>query len=294
MSRRTLLLVSLLLVSSVIAPVALAKPGGVPGKPTGEDKAPGHPGCLPGDALENDDVRIWFHGSKSFVKVFDKVHGGHYQFKSSALYELDSEGTPVAKLNLERAAPQHSTCEVTEDETFVNVTFEVTEEVRAATGGSVGEATVLFKYKFNKSALGAKFDLIVEDWPWAEEATSHELAYDLSVTAGELTLESADNGVGIRNETGTVGFVEWAENATVTYENGTEAEANVTSEATGDEHHLDIRLTFTEVEGGYVHLFMDPWLYVGDYLIVAGHLIGLARFEELLPPALSRPVRGLL
>jgi hypothetical protein len=254
----------------------------------------GKPACHPGQTFENDDVAVWFHGMKSFVQVTDKASNGTYGFKSSALEERDAGDAAVRTMNLERAYPKTSTCSISEDDNFVNMSIAVTDTVRAATGGDVGNATVTLAYHFNKTGLGVKFDLLVDGWPWADGA-GDGLAYTFGIEAENLTLEAADNGVGVRDSDGqSVGYVDWAANATARYADGTEQEANVTSTETGDNATMAVTLAFTNVTGGYSGLEMDPWMGVGDYLIVAGHLVPLQPVEALLPAPAQRAVRGLL
>lgn len=254
--------------------------------------------CKPGVAFENDEVRIWWHAKKPMLHILDKntsSGAGQYDYKSDALVELDADGNAVSSMNLHRAHPDASVCTVEEDEEFVNLTLTWTDVVKGTTGGPIGESTVTFAYHFNKSAYGAKFDLIVNDWPWAEDAEDHTFAYDFGMLANHLELEPAENGVGVKDENGqSQGYVEWAENATATYEDGSEDEANVTASWEGDAHKLDLRLEFEGVEGGYVELYYDPWMGIGDYVIVLGRLIGLAPVEQALPPAVGRALRDLL
>jgi len=251
--------------------------------PFGTAPAAGNAGCKPSEVLENDQVAIWFQGKKEFVKVEDKADNGSYFYKSGDIAEL-SDGAPVRVMNLEQAFPQSSSCEVASDDSFVNITIHVVGTVRDAAGGPVGEASVTFVNHFNRSSLGSKFDLRVDSWPWAANSAGHVLAYDLQLTAGDLTLQPADNGVGIVNGAGDqVGYVEWAPNATAAYTDGTQQEANVTSSSTGSEHELAVQLRFDNVRAGYTGLEMDPWFGVGNYLIVAGHLVGLADLEAAAP-----------
>ncbi len=256
------------------------------------------PECKPDTVFSNEEVKIWFHSMTGFIRITDfntSAGQGSYSYKQKAIVELDDAGEPLRTMSLNRAFPGTSACVIEESEEFVNMTLTVTDTVKNVRGGRAGEATATLVYHFNKTAYGAKFDLFVEDWPWAAGAADHELAYDFRVHTGDLRLREASNGIGIEDESGQKqGYVEWAENATVTYEDGSTAEANVTSEYEGDEHTLDVRLTFTDVDGGYVDLAYDPWMGIGDWIIVANRLIGLAFLEERLPAGAGRTVRSLL
>jgi len=264
---------------ALLAPLAWA--------PSGDDGF-----CLPGSAFENDQVRIWFQGMKGFVQVHDKARDAMYFFQSERVVELDADGHDARVMSLQNAAPKGSACSVTEDPDGVTLRITTTDTVREGTGGPLGEATVTLAYHFNATALGAKFDLVVQDWPWA--SADDTLVYDLHMVAGNLALEPAENGVGVRDEDGTaVGYVDWAANATVTYADGSQAEAVVQSGSTGSSDSLDVRLAFTNVAGGYATLDMDPWMGIGDYVIVGGVLIGLGPVEQTLPPEAYHLVRGV-
>lgn len=254
-----------------------------PGPPTD----PGAPDCGPSFVAENDDVRLWFHGTKAFVKTFVKDEDGNglegmYETTSEAIVERDDNAT-VAELNLERAYPQSSTCTVEENGTHVNITYEVTDAaVRepGEDGALLGTADVTFAYRFNKSADGAKFDVVIEDWPWQGDG---ELAYDFDVDADGFTIEAAENGVGFRDAEGDAeGFISWAPNATARYEDGHEEEAIVDSTTQVDGSHADIRLRYTNVTEGYVELVHDPWLGTGAYVIVGPLLIPVAQVDDVV------------
>lgn len=255
---------------------------------------PGQPGCLPGDALENENVRIWFQGLKGHVKVFDnssEEEEGLYTYNTGAVVETDADGNPVAEMNLGRAFPQTSDCEVEETEEYVNLTLTITDNVRETNGGFIGEATVTFAYNFNKSENGAKFDLDIVDWPWQADG---ELNYEFTVQS-TWEMEVAENGIGFENETGEdKGHIEWAENATVTYENGTQDESDVVADWNQTEGKVDVSLAFTNVTAGYVELEYDPWASMGDWIIILDRLYSLDALEAVLPSGLYRTVRGLI
>ncbi|HEV8361731.1 MAG TPA: hypothetical protein VGR28_14875 [Candidatus Thermoplasmatota archaeon] len=283
LARSTALAVACGLLLTLAAPAAVA-PGSA--KVASVSEPSGGPACLPGEAFENDEVRLWFQGLKAHVVVEDKREGASYVYQSAWLAELAADGTELRTMHIGHAFPHESTCSVTETEDGVVLSITITEDVREAQGGSVGLGTVELRYAFNASGLGTKFDLVVHAWPWADGAADHVLAYDFDVASAQLTMESADNGIGLRNSTGDkTGYVEWARNATATYDDSSQAEANVTSTSEGTDHERHVRLTFANVAGGYAGLLLDPWVGLGDWIIVAGQLIGLGPAEGLLPDA---------
>jgi hypothetical protein len=255
---------------------------------------PGQPGCLPGNALENDNVRIWFHGFKGFVKVFDRTNGEDellYAYTTGAVWETDGEGAQVAHMKLDRAFPQWSACEIEETEGHVNMTLVIDAVVRDPQGGFLGESTATFAYKFNKTANGAKFDVIVDDWPWQSNGT---MSYGFTVKS-DANMTVASNGIGFTNETGEPrGHIEWAMNATARYDDGSEQEATVVSDAQQSDGKVDIALEFTNVTAGYVQLDYDPWASMGDWIIILDRLISLDSLEQAVPLGLYRTVRNLV
>ncbi len=262
----------------------------------GNAQAAGHPACLPGDVVDNDDVRIWFHGAKFQLQLFKKNVStgsvdGMYQYKSMEISEVASDNTTLATLKLENAEPQSSTCTVEEQGEWVNVTYTSSETVRATDDGSafVGEATVELVYHFNKTDSSAKFDLNVQDWPW--QGDDSELSYGFDV-ASEWLIEPAENGLGFRDaDTGEPeAFVEWALNATASYDDGHDETAIVESTTTGSAHATSTSLQFTNVTAGYSELDYDPRIAAGPYVIVANILIPLADLPEIL----ERVVRQLV
>lgn len=246
---------------------------------TAKEENVGDPACDPGAVVDNEDLRIWFHGKKGQLQVFKKNDSddgidGKYQYKQMAIVERDGNET-VAELLLEDAEPMSSSCTVERSGDWVNVTYNVTD--RIVTPGDDGPdtetATVGFVYHFNTNSSEAKFDLVVEDWAWQSDG---ELAYDFEVTS-DWEIERAENGLGFRdNETGErEAFIRWAPNATAEYEDGHEEQANVTSSIEGGDHHVDVRLRFTDASPGYVKLTYDPTVAVGPYLIVADVLVAV-------------------
>lgn len=256
--------------------------------------------CRPGNVFQNEDVRIWFHGSKGFVKVFDTNgtddEGTHYQYKTIAVQERVVNGSAVhAWMNLERAYPQSSTCTVEETNEWVNMTITITDRVQPGAGGegpTLGDATVTFSYNFNKTANGAKFDLQVDSWPWQQPDT--ELAYTFDVHVAGGSIESAENGVGFRDSNNmSQGYITWAANATAHYDDGHNETALVDSDTAIDGDTARIDLRFTNVTAGYESLVYDPWIGVGEYIIVGGILVGLAPIEEILPRGVMSLLRSL-
>lgn len=260
--------------------------------------AVGPTSCKPGNVFENEDMRIWFHGKKGFVKVYDTSGsegdgGDHYAYHTGEIVETDADGARVARMNLERAYPQTSGCVIEETDAWVNMTLTVTDDVKGE-GGDLGEATVTFVYHYNKTARGAKFDLFVDAWPW--QSADGELSYAFDVETSNGTVETAENGVGFRDSEGaSQGYIEWAPNATARYADGHEEMAIVDGEASGNgTGRAQVVLRFTNVTAGYDALEYDPWVGVGEYVIVAGRLVGLAPVEALLPRGVTGLLRALL
>lgn len=284
MRRRRATVLALLLVTTALAPLtAVSAPG---------DGNVGDPACDPSAVVDNDDLRIWFHGKKGQLKVFKKNEtsdsiDGKYQYKQLGITELDDENETVARLTLEDAEPMDSTCDVTREGDWVNVTYNVTDTVHtvADDGPDSESAQVGFAYHFNKNSSEAKFDLDVRDWPWHAEG---ELAYDFEVTS-DWVIERAENGLGFQdNETGErEAFVEWAANATAKYDDGHEEEAVVNSTIEGGDHHVTVDLQFTEASAGYSELIYDPTVAVGPYIIVADVLIAVPKPVERLRTGLG-------
>ncbi len=271
-----------------------ATPDGLPDAPGLQN---GPPDCLPGTVMENENVEIWFQGLKGHVKVFDNTDDNKthlYSYNTGAVVEEDDNGTPVSEFDLGRAHPHESECEVEETEDHMNLTFTVTTAVDNLQGsGSPGDATVTFAYNFNKSANGAKFDLIVEDWPW--QTNDGLLKYEFTVNSPQ-NMTVAENGIGFSdNTTGEPkGHLEWASNATARYENGTEEESIVESDTNQTGDKVDVGLRFTNVTAGYEELDYDPWASMGDWIIIANVLISLDPIEALVPLDLYRQVRNLV
>jgi len=261
---------------------------------------PAHAGqpssCKPGEVFANEEVSIWFHGKKGFVKVFDTNESSQeqhvYDYKTGRLTELGADNMTLASMNLERAYPQTSGCEIVETNEFVNMSITITDDVKPGQGhgSSVGEATVTFAYHFNKSSQGAKFDLFVENWPW--QSADSELAYAFSVHAPNGNIEAAENGVGFSNESGAPrGYIEWAPNATAFYDDGHNETALVDGETEVSGNTAEVVLRFTNVTAGYSYLEYDPFVGVGPYVIIAGVLVGLAPAAPALK--LARELLGL-
>jgi hypothetical protein len=276
----------LLLVTAAIPAMAAGPPEG-PGPP---DDA--HSACLPGDVVDNEDIRIWFHGAKFQLKLFKKNESteqidGEYQYKSTEIAEQDEEGDDVAELKLENANPQNSECEVEESGNFTNVTCTAVEPLRSTDGqgGTVGDATVEFVYHFNESDESAKFELNVQEWPWQSNETG--LAYEFDVTS-DWVIEPAENGLGFRDEetNESEAFIEWAQNATARYEDGHNETAVVDASTTGSDHHTTT-LRFTNVTSGHVELDYDARVSSGPYVIALDVLIPLTD----VPPILHEPVQ---
>jgi hypothetical protein len=247
-------------------------------------------GCSPSTAFENDEVRIWFQGFKGHIKVTNNADGGtSYDLKTLALTE-NSGGEAVSSLNLERAYPQDTeTCTVVTDEDgVVTLTFGVTAGVRAvgqadAQGGNtIGDATLRYVFHFDPEDNGSKFDLFVDEWPWTTE--DGELAFSFGLEAPDATIEAAENGVGFRDGDGNArGYISWDPEFTTRYEDGHEETGVVDGDTHAEGSSAEVSLNFTEVTSGFDELEYDPWMGVGDYLVIGPLLISLDSLLALLP-----------
>ncbi|HEX2021604.1 MAG TPA: hypothetical protein VHH36_02770 [Candidatus Thermoplasmatota archaeon] len=241
------------------------------------------PECRPGVVFENGGLRVWFHESKGFVKVFDSGGeddaGVHWSYKTGEVVERDADGAEVARMGLERAYPKTSGCSVVETEETVDLALTVTDDVKAD-GRPAGTATVVFAYHFNKTDRGAKFDLHVVGWPWQADGT---LAYAFDVEIEGGAAEPAENGVGFRDADGNArGFVTWAPNATARYGDGHEETAVVDAATEADGGRARVTLAFGQAAAGYEALLYDPWVGAGAYAAVGPVLVPVAQAQNLL------------
>lgn len=273
--------------SFAVLVVAPGKDGGNRGASETEDA------CRPQIALENDRVKLWFQGLRGHVQVFDlsdDTTQQAYTYQTRAVVEI-LDGVPVASLDLGRAWPQASTCTIDEHADGVDITYTVTAQVRSNAAQPLGQTRATFAFHYDSTENGAKFDLHVDGWPWQSDASL--LAYDFSVRS-PLTIVAAENGVGFRQGTAPRGYIEWAPNATAHYGDGLNESALVQGETTmGDGNHTaDVRLAFTNVTAGYAALQYDPFIGVGEYVIVKGRLVPDGGASWPLPEPL-RPAADL-
>lgn len=230
--------------------------------------------CEPDTFMENEDVRVWFQGLKGHIKVFaedrDDATGGVYTYNTQRIAEV-VDGETIAEMDLSRAFPQESTCVVTSNERATTIAFAVVDDVQLASGGIAGDTTITFLYRLDHRASEAKFDLFVNDWPWARDDS--QLVFDFQVHS-TYGMETAENGIGFRDGDGApVGYMEWAPTAHVEYEDEREDESRVASELTKGPNTVDVRLRYAEVDPGYLDLDYDPWLGTGGYDIIEGRLV---------------------
>lgn len=244
--------------------------------------------CGPDTAFENDNVKIWFQGFKGHFQIDNKANGLSYEIQTDEIAERVG-GTPVARMDIGHAFPKETdTCTVEETDGVVTVTFGVTAPVKSANqanagGGNnvIGEATTTFVVHYNTEDDGAKFDLIVDAWPW--QAEDSNLAFNLDLRSGEgTTAEAAENGVGFRNADGDpIGSFTWDAAFTARYADDSEQEGTVESATTANGNEADVDLSFLNVTAGYEQLVYDPWMGAGAYLVLGpvlindGLLIGL-------------------
>jgi hypothetical protein len=238
------------------------------------------PSCHPGFVFQNDNMSVWFHGKKGFVRVFegnqsDESNASAYDYQTGAIHERDAHGRLVAWMNLERAYPQTSTCTITHDGDNTTMAITITDDVHAGPGGGgfLGQATVAFTYHFNSSTRGAKFDLDVQDWPWQ---STGELDYEFQVAVQNGTVQPASNGIGFTDaQNMSMGYVNWSSNATAHYADGHTENATVASSVTNTTSTADVDLTFTNATAGYTWLDYDPVFGIGPFVIVGGQLVAV-------------------
>lgn len=133
-------------------------------------------------------------------------------------------------------------------------------------GGGLGNAAVRLIFHLTSTANTSaawkvKFDLGLAGWPWVSGTDHIGLVLSLH-TVGSTSLEPGSDDVEEHaNATGSlVATLTWAPTAMVTYANGTDANATVTSgtSLSTDEAETHVRLLFGGVAGGYHSLYYDP------------------------------------
>lgn len=245
--------------------------------------------CEPDTILANDAVRIWFQGLDGHIKVFDQDAGdgaeGIYSYQTVAVVEVVA-GEVVAEMDLSHARPYESLCHIFERDDGIELVYHVHAPVTGGPGETLGDAGVTFFYRLDDEAKGAKFDLLIRGWPWA--ADNSELAFDFQVHS-PFGLDVAANGIGFQDRNGSKhGYIDWADNAEVTYEDEREDQASVHADVMKNTtNDATVRLRFTGVEAGYVELDYDPWVGTTGYDLIQGRIYGDDWIERRLP----RPIR---
>ncbi len=133
-------------------------------------------------------------------------------------------------------------------------------------GGGAGAVAVRLVFHLTRgnatlSPWTVTFDVGAVGWPWV--AASDRLGVVLSLhSIGSSSLQSGSDDVEEHaNATGSlIATLSWGPSASVTYANGTNATAHVSSglSVSSDDQDTHVRLLFEGVAGGYPSLFYDP------------------------------------
>lgn len=198
--------------------------------------------------LQNEDITVWFHGKKPFLKIFETTAAENasaeaaftYKFHEVVEYrDLDENGLPaetevLASLLLEKA----SGWEVETAEANGTVVLTLTLEAPVKLAGRLMQdesvtiptdraARVALVFTISGEALSVdtgdanitvptnaiKYDFVVEQWPFVDGAESR-LALESQVTGG-LQLEDVlgVNGASVAGNGTQLGVVAWTDTA---------------------------------------------------------------------------------
>lgn len=168
-----------------------------------------------GGGKAKPDLRIVFNGSED-----DEKSG--FRVKILRLYEAEADSTAYHGRLPHVGLAGAKDWNVQTEETNESLTLTM---VRAEAQG-----IVTLVWHINTTSAEVKYDLKVDNWRWAANATGHRLVLDMLVI-----------GKNLRNETGAnvsvedAGYISWATTADVAYPDGTTGAANVTAERKGDD-----------------------------------------------------------
>ncbi len=134
-------------------------------------------------------------------------------------------------------------------------------------GGGLGAVAIRLVFHLTNGTASyspwtVKFDVGMTGWPWVSAPSDH-LGVVLSLhTVGSSSLQQGSDDVEEHlNATGSlVATLTWNSTASVTYPNGTNATAVVSSSTSisSDDQETHIGLLFGSVAGGYLSLYYDP------------------------------------
>lgn len=237
--------------------------------------------------LQNDDITVWFHQgerSKPVLKVFRSTEDGN---KSGFKLQLDE------LFEARRVAPKAGDADDTDDEgddgdgpefrrvRGHRINLHPAREWWTGVSNATDEVTVTMSHLFNqgnvtlvfhvpKNGSTVKFDVLVEDWKWAD--ANNTLALRLKVLERGAEQEGD-------NATFSGGFVSWAPSAQVTYPDGSTATIPVEGVVKNKGEGARVLLLFNGT-GGYTKLDYDPTIGVqsGSMSLVpaAGPLAAMA------------------
>lgn len=203
--------------------------------------------------VRNDAISVWFHTAKHgekakpHLKVFWTGEDGNktgYEVKLISLFEVDAsnESAPrtVNTFNLERS-----------DDWNVQFT-EAGDALTLRMTRAEAQGIVTLVWHLNSTSKEIKFDLLVSNWRWGDNATSHRLALDMKVESKGL--RDVENGSAALDS----GYVTWEDQAEATYADGSKANLTVAHSTYGEgDRHQHIVLVFNG-PGGYTDLVYDP------------------------------------
>lgn len=213
--------------------------------------------------FRNDQIAVWFHqtGSgkaspdlKVFVNGTDGNESG-YRVKLLSLYETsDANGSKSGKTNrINLAKSQDWNIDTAETNDSLTLTMVHAE----------AQGVVTLVWHLNKTTAEVKFDTLVDNWQWADNATGHRLVLDMLVKGKNLR-----NETGARVSVGDAGYITWETSADATYADGNTSTLDVRAiqkrggeedddDDADDDDGTHLLLVF-EGEGGYDSLVYDP------------------------------------
>lgn len=221
-----------------------------------------------GDKWEfhNDQIAVWFHQTGSGkaspdLKVFVNGTDGNksgYRVKLLSVYETDdANGSKSGKMNrINLAKSQDWNIQTQETNDSVTLTMVHAE----------AQGIITLVWHLNKSTAEVKFDTLIDNWRWADNATGHKLVLDMLVKGKNLK-----NETGAKVSVGDAGYITWATTADATYADGNTTTMNVRAiqKAGGDDDDDDdddkdddssgthLLLVF-DGQSGYDALVYDP------------------------------------
>lgn len=160
----------------------------------------------------NDHVAVAFHQTGSGkaspdLRVFVNGTDGNatgYRVKLLRLYEAEgddlSHSGRLNRINLAKAQDWHVQ------------TTEANESLTLTMTHAEAQGIVTFVWRLNTTSAEVKFDMKVDGWQWAENATGHRLVLDMLVVGRDLR-----NATGANVTVEDAGYISWATTATASY-----------------------------------------------------------------------------